>query len=781
MPDLPKYSGNCRLTVEQLASLRNAVAEKLVNQHQIEPSDFDRGAIPPYESISEIILQKTKDWILSNTNITSKELSFFLTMSSYMCKRLLYETRRQSDLHFNFRKIGVATFNLFAHGKYDFEIIPVETNFFSKNRVITRTNKLKPDLSNTCLVELQSEIHLSDLKQHISEAKEEIKVLETFIENWLQLRQSIKSALLRKVRLRILVCHPESDITRVRNEDLNREFDPSVIENLLKNIYSDVEYWGLEEFLEIRLYSNLPGTQLYGIDDTYYSGWFWHQKAAIEGPFLKVESNNELSNSFSGLFESIWGSAQPYSKELYIHHSNGNTFHQLQEYIGNWIVYCNPGMVNGTINYPHGSVVVSELRISPERIGNGFATYYQAGHLRIQEMTGISEILANDSFIKVNLNSRDGTDHLHFVFHKGKKITNNLIGIFTSIYPEDTILGSGLAVLRKTPPGKFTIDNYILDLQNQELDEEEKAIARYLLSTEGKKMEPYKDIKEFLSHDMHKNPCMYSGVYRVYSHYKRRSENNSYINQGVLEIDPYYQVRHKRVHPHHNDQFLEATGYFEAQNLSKGQLVIKLNALRPQMPGRRGYFILNGPDRKPIPGFYLSGVFSGFSSAYNMALSRRILLEYVGSSGDLYEQERPQLLQFYSDATENLSPALINNLRGKTANLVGFTRRKRVFTHSDLEREGEEEVDFGKLFFDRGCILAIEQSEEISTIIKSLQRAYTHGFLPIDPFERKLEQWVNDSLITQEYSMKILANSSYLQLKDTIENFGDIEHRSHHD
>lgn len=143
--------------------------------------------------------------------------------------------------------------------------------------------------------------------KYISEARNEVAILNTWAPNLDKLKDSLKDALNKGVDVRVLLLHPYSEVVKLREEALraaqNAEDSEDLEEgeadvkneicnclDILEGIYRSS--LGCRRHLRIRLYNSLPAISVYKADERYLVGVFTHGRLAINSPQFEVEGRH---------------------------------------------------------------------------------------------------------------------------------------------------------------------------------------------------------------------------------------------------------------------------------------------------------------------------------------------------------------------------------------------------------------------------------------------------------------------------------------------------------
>lgn len=143
-----------------------------------------------------------------------------------------------------------------------------------------------------------------------------ITILNTWIPNLNLLREDLDDALRRRAEVRILLLHPRSMATELRERALRDQgvdrVSPSVrggITDCLKVLHS--MHQSLDERrqakLKVRLFNSLPAVSVYRADEQYLVGMFLHGQLAIESPQFEVKgADSPLGRQIQRELDTLW-------------------------------------------------------------------------------------------------------------------------------------------------------------------------------------------------------------------------------------------------------------------------------------------------------------------------------------------------------------------------------------------------------------------------------------------------------------------------------------------
>lgn len=140
------------------------------------------------------------------------------------------------------------------------------------------------------------------------EAKQEIRILTTWIPDWNPLPRPLAEAIRRGVPTKILLLNPKSEMGKCRVRTSQYIQDTSPINSLERFINAlrraDIQ---TEGNLEIRLYDTLPPFYMRMIDDWMIVGFYWHKYGSSQGPLFTVNGQfTTFGLSILDTFDSIW-------------------------------------------------------------------------------------------------------------------------------------------------------------------------------------------------------------------------------------------------------------------------------------------------------------------------------------------------------------------------------------------------------------------------------------------------------------------------------------------
>lgn len=149
----------------------------------------------------------------------------------------------------------------------------------------------------------------------ICEARRSVKILQTWMGNFIPLEDSISTAISNGCQIQILLLNPSSPQAQARGKDMrysdSQEVSYLINSNLsqLARIYSSKEH---PNNIEVRLYNATPIMTLYWYDDICFLGVYWRNRPAIQGPQFEIhnDSNQYLIAAITAHFSDLWESSE---------------------------------------------------------------------------------------------------------------------------------------------------------------------------------------------------------------------------------------------------------------------------------------------------------------------------------------------------------------------------------------------------------------------------------------------------------------------------------------
>ncbi len=126
----------------------------------------------------------------------------------------------------------------------------------------------------------------------IENAKKEIRIIQTYLTGAEHLVMSLKKALKNDVKVKILLLSPGLEGARLREKGLST-WAVDVESNIKENL-KELEKLNADDNFEVKQYNELPGFNLFAVDDCLLIGWYWFQKYAIEGCYLEIANDNSF-------------------------------------------------------------------------------------------------------------------------------------------------------------------------------------------------------------------------------------------------------------------------------------------------------------------------------------------------------------------------------------------------------------------------------------------------------------------------------------------------------
>ncbi|GAA1345941.1 hypothetical protein [Saccharothrix algeriensis] len=151
--------------------------------------------------------------------------------------------------------------------------------------------------------------------RYVDQAKR-VTVLNTWIPNLELLRADLEQALKRRAEVRILLLHPKSRVTDIRDRALRERGVDPVAEpvrdgilrclRILHSIHRDLDERRRGR-LKVRLYNSLPAVSVYRADERYLVSMFLHGQLAIDSPQFEIDgADTRLGRQIQRELDTLW-------------------------------------------------------------------------------------------------------------------------------------------------------------------------------------------------------------------------------------------------------------------------------------------------------------------------------------------------------------------------------------------------------------------------------------------------------------------------------------------
>jgi uncharacterized protein DUF5919 len=156
--------------------------------------------------------------------------------------------------------------------------------------------------------------------QLFDRASSRIRILQTWMGNYIEIESSLKAAATRGCKVEILLLNPKSPLAEARSRDLGEPEDyvgRGIVSNIERLIGLCKRNLELASNIKLVLYDATPIMTLYWYDETCYLGLYWREGNAIAKPQLEIDIRysyfgEEVENHFS----SLWNDKQSRTIDL---------------------------------------------------------------------------------------------------------------------------------------------------------------------------------------------------------------------------------------------------------------------------------------------------------------------------------------------------------------------------------------------------------------------------------------------------------------------------------
>lgn len=163
------------------------------------------------------------------------------------------------------------------------------------------------DPQSAGIVVVRRELPEDLLEAWIRDAKECIRIQDTWIPDPGRLKKAFLEATKKGVRIEVLLLKDQSDLAKQRSLDLNQRTSSFVSERILDALH---EFEQLNEEgvnIVVRLYESLPSVQQLICDQRRFIGFFAHGARSDLAPQLQIEGQDTfLIDFFDKEFARVW-------------------------------------------------------------------------------------------------------------------------------------------------------------------------------------------------------------------------------------------------------------------------------------------------------------------------------------------------------------------------------------------------------------------------------------------------------------------------------------------
>lgn len=152
------------------------------------------------------------------------------------------------------------------------------------------------------LVRVHRRFTEDEFSKHVNRAKQ-VTILNTWIPNLHLLRADLESAINRRADVRVMLLHPKSMVTGLREQALRErgvdEIDEPVRDGIERCLtILQAMHRQLAERrkpkLRVRVFNSLPSVSVYRADERYLVGVFLHGQLAIDSPQFEISGIDTL-------------------------------------------------------------------------------------------------------------------------------------------------------------------------------------------------------------------------------------------------------------------------------------------------------------------------------------------------------------------------------------------------------------------------------------------------------------------------------------------------------
>ncbi|WP_397447794.1 DUF5919 domain-containing protein [Polaribacter sp. R77954] len=133
------------------------------------------------------------------------------------------------------------------------------------------------------------------IKNKINTSEKSIRILDTWIGNYMELESTLESAIKKGVEVEILLLNPDCQQAIQRSDDIGKTSNTYVKDQIRINLESiSLMYDKLKKpsNLKVRIYDATPVFTSYSTDKSTFIGFYWRKSNAEKGNYLEVNNSN---------------------------------------------------------------------------------------------------------------------------------------------------------------------------------------------------------------------------------------------------------------------------------------------------------------------------------------------------------------------------------------------------------------------------------------------------------------------------------------------------------
>lgn len=137
-----------------------------------------------------------------------------------------------------------------------------------------------------------------------------ILITKTWFPETDDIATALTTALKRGARIKLILCHPESDILRVRCEGAGVTLDTAVqwIVEGLRIVHDCAK--SEDQFDGIAFHNVWPGCPVIRVDERVYMGFYFRGDTSPSFPWIEIKNNSRIGRQLRSQEEELWRAAE---------------------------------------------------------------------------------------------------------------------------------------------------------------------------------------------------------------------------------------------------------------------------------------------------------------------------------------------------------------------------------------------------------------------------------------------------------------------------------------
>lgn len=318
-----------------------------------------------------------------------------------------------------------------------------------------------------------------EIRKKIEHARESIRILETNVYSDLKLFSSIRKALQNNqdLKIEILLLWPESKLISYRNKVIFPVNIRTIILNNLVSLRRIAKDLNAFERISVKFYDQIPMVSMFGVDDVWYSGFFWSHTSSIMGPWFALPSVELIPPSMGKFkvfrrnldihFQKIWELTE---LEVKLLDTNTSIKEFGQQFVDKHIEISPPELVKAEMI--HGEYLLYFIdSITHELVETSFFLEKGGAARIVREsdiyyLNGKLESTPDSRYYRLAVRSQNGANEYYAFF---RFYNDHFKGVYSGVENSTANAGRALAILKDRKDPEKEVEELLKHKWNDEL------------------------------------------------------------------------------------------------------------------------------------------------------------------------------------------------------------------------------------------------------------------------------------------------------------------------